>query len=199
MKNFKDYTVSHLPKQNEIQILGGKEKLYEEELKSIAKEFNIGNFYTISQEVWGKYFEYYKYKIIYGKGSRSWEGIENIKTVQDLKIEEFAVDQYGKGNYKAFKALGDSMNGGGIDDTKDGATVLARELGRQHWKDGFNDTEYGWIILCKENIFHKDIVDYDSETGDITLHSRNKSPEYSDFTINLNDCYQIFKVIKRTF
>jgi len=29
--------------------------------------------------------------------------------------------------------------------------------------------------------------------------SRNTSPEYSDFTINLNNVYQIFKVIKRTF
>ena len=127
------------------------------------------------------------------------ETLEVGKPIKDLEIEEFAVDQYGKGNYMAFKVRGDSMNGGSIEDTPDGAKVLARELGRQHWKDGFNDTEYGWIILCKENIFHKDIVAYDAETGDITLHSRNKSPEYSDFTINLNDCYQIFKVIKRTF
>ena len=127
------------------------------------------------------------------------ESLETGTVEEDFDTEIFRVDRIGRGNYKAFIVKGDSMNGGGIDDTKDGATVLARELGRQHWKDGFNDTEYGWIILCKENIFHKDIVDYDSETGDITLHSRNKSPEYSDFTINLNDCYQIFKVIKRTF
>lgn len=90
------------------------------------------------------------------------------------------------------------MNGGGIDDTPDKAKVLGRELQKHHWKDGFNHTKYGWIILCKQNIFHKDITDMDAQ-GNITLHSRNPSPEYSDFQLNLNNVYQIFKVIKRIF
>src|SRR5690606_37251127 len=111
----------------------------------------------------------------------------------------FNVDRIGRGNYKAFIVKGDSMNGGKINDTPDGAKVLGRELGRHHWKDGFGDTQYGYIILCKKNIFHKDITNYNNETGEITCHSRNSSPEYSDFNISLNDCYQIFKVIKRIF
>lgn len=127
------------------------------------------------------------------------ESLETGTVDEDLDTEIFRVDRIGRGNYKAFIVKGDSMNGGGIDDTKDGATVLGRELGKQHWRDGFKPTDYGWIILCKENIFHKDIIDFNPETGDIKLHSRNKSPEYSDFDINLNDCFQIFKVIKRTF
>jgi len=127
------------------------------------------------------------------------ESLETGSVDEDFDTEIFRVDRIGRGNYKAFIVKGDSMNGGGIDDTKDGATVLARELGKHQWKDGFKPSEYGWIILCKQNIFHKDIIDFNPETGDIVLHSRNKSPEYSDFEINLNHCYQIFKVIKRTF
>lgn len=111
----------------------------------------------------------------------------------------FNVDKVGHGNYKGFKIKGDSMNGGGINDTPDGAQVLARELGRQHWKDGFRTSQYGWIILSTTNIFHKDIIALNKETGTISCHSRNTSPEYADFELNLNEVYQIFKVIKRTF
>jgi transcriptional regulator with XRE-family HTH domain len=127
------------------------------------------------------------------------ESVEAGTVEQDFETTSFNVDKYGSGNYKAFRIKGDSMNGGLIDDTKDGAKVLGRELGRHHWKDGFYPTEYGWIILSKQNIFHKDIIDYDPNTGNITCHSRNPSPEYGDFKLNLNDVYQIFKVIKRTF
>ncbi len=122
---------------------------------------------------------------------------DNNSVNEEFDSTVFNVDQYGKGNYKAFIVKGDSMNGGAINDTLDKAKVLGRELGRHHWKDGFRSAEYGWIIIAKQNIFHKDIIDFNSETGDITLHSRNNSPEYADFQINLNDVYQIFKVIKR--
>jgi len=127
------------------------------------------------------------------------ESLETGEVSEFFETIIFPVDKYGSGNYKAFKIKGDSMNGGHIDDTPDGATVLAKELCRHQWKDGFQPSNHGWIILSKVNIFHKDIINLNNETGDITLHSRNKSPEYSNFTINLNNVYQIFKVIKRIF
>ena len=127
------------------------------------------------------------------------ESLETGTVIQDLETAVFKVDRIGHGTYRAFIVRGDSMNGGGIDDTKDGATVLGRELGKHHWKDGFYPTDYGWIILSRKNIFHKDITALDPETGNITCHSRNPSPEYADFELNLNEVYQLFKVIKRTF
>lgn len=126
------------------------------------------------------------------------ETLEHGEVYEDFKTSTFNVDKVGLGHYMAFTVKGDSMNGGSINDTPDGAKVLGRELNRHHWKDGFGPTEYGWIILCQENIFHKDIIDLDKK-GNITLHSRNKSPEYSDFQVNLNEVNQIFKVIKRIF
>ena len=91
------------------------------------------------------------------------------------------------------------MDGGHILDTQDGAIVLARELQKHHWKDGFRDCDYGWILITHHNILFKDIIDFNANTGEITCHSRNPSPEYSDFQLNLNEVYEIFKVIKRTF
>ncbi|WP_341217068.1 helix-turn-helix domain-containing protein [uncultured Wocania sp.] len=127
------------------------------------------------------------------------ESLEVGTVSEDFETMTFNVDRVGRGNYKAFVVKGDSMNNGKINDTPDGAKVLGRELGRHHWKDGFRPTDYGWIIMCNKNIFHKDILKLNYETGEITCHSRNKSPEYSDFNLSLNDCYHIYKVIKRIF
>lgn len=110
----------------------------------------------------------------------------------------YTVDHPGKGNYLSFRTRNDSMNGGGIFDTPSGADVLARELQKHHWKDGFRDSDYGWIIISHDGMFHKDIEGPD-EQGYITCKSRNKSPEFSDFKMRLNDIHTIWKVTKRLF
>lgn len=110
----------------------------------------------------------------------------------------FTVDQIGRGKYIAFITANDSMNGGAINDTPDGAEVLARKLGKHHWQDGFRDTQYGWIIVSQSGIFHKDIENTDTP-GKILCKSRNPSPEFPDFPLILDDVHSIWKVIKRTF
>jgi transcriptional regulator with XRE-family HTH domain len=127
------------------------------------------------------------------------ETLEDVSIVHEWEEVTFNVDQYGRGNYEAFRTKNDSMNGGRIDDTPSKSLVLARELNRQLWLDGFNHSQYGWIVVCKKSLMHKDITHLDKENGTITCHSRNGSPEYSDFELKLNDVYRIFKVIKRTF
>ena len=112
----------------------------------------------------------------------------------------FTVDHVPKGKYRAFEIKGDSMDNGQINDTPEKARVLARELQRHHWRDGFRDAKYGWIIVTRNNIVFKDIVNQDLLQGTITCHSRNTSPEYSDFNLSLDDdVRQIWKVIKREF
>lgn len=128
-----------------------------------------------------------------------------ISDYQDLDFYDsldevsFTVDHLARGKYLCFEVQGDSMNGGGIDDTPEGAEMLCRELGRQHWKDGFRPSQYGWVIVHKKTILFKDIKEFDKETGNIVCSSRSGLPNHTDFTINLNDVMQIFKVIKRTF
>ncbi|MFV5697791.1 hypothetical protein ACM55H_05430 [Flavobacterium sp. ZT3R17] len=124
---------------------------------------------------------------------------QNVEFLEELEEVSFTVDHIGKGKYMCFEVEGDSMNGGGIDDTPDGAELLCRELGRHHWKDGFNHSKYGWVIVHKKTVLFKDIKSMDKETGDVICGSRSGLPNHPDFTINLNDVNQILKVIKRTF
>lgn len=124
---------------------------------------------------------------------------DEVVLLKDWEKVSFNVDKIGLGKYLGFKTKGDSMNGGSLYDTPDKTLLLAREIGRQHWMDGFRCSDYGFILITKNNMMHKDIIGMDKEKGTIICHSRNKSPEYSDFDLNLNDVYQIFRVIKRTF
>jgi transcriptional regulator with XRE-family HTH domain len=112
----------------------------------------------------------------------------------------FNVPKMGRGNYLGFKHKGESMfnpDNPGFYDIKQGMKSLARELGRWHWKDGFRrkDAPYGWILITNKNILHKDITAIDLEAGTITCSSRNPDSKYSDFDLELNDVYQIFKII----
>jgi len=118
--------------------------------------------------------------------------------LENLETRIFKADHVGKGNYICFEVQGDSMNGGGINDAPEGAELLCRELGRQHWKDGFRDSQYGWVIVHKETVLFKDIKSFNNETGDMVLSSRSGLPNHGDFTISMNDVMQIWKVIKRT-
>lgn len=119
------------------------------------------------------------------------------KLHQEFAKSTFTVDKLGRGFYLGFKVTGDSMNGGGIDDTPDGAQVLARELGRHHWQDGFRKSQYGFILMTQSNIYHKDITGFDLDSGMLTLSSRNKANK--PFTVSINEVSRIFKVIKRAF
>lgn len=118
---------------------------------------------------------------------------------ESLEHREFRVDHMGRGNYICFEVEGNSMDGGNINDAPAGAELLCRELGRQHWKDGFRDSIYGWVIVHNNTVVFKDITDFNPETGDIVCSSRSGLPQHPDFTINLNDVRQIWKVIKRSF
>lgn len=124
---------------------------------------------------------------------------QNVNFLEELEEVSFTVDKIGRGKYMCFEVEGDSMNGGSLDDSPDGAELLCRELGRQHWRDGFRESKYGWVIVHKKTVLFKDIKSLNNETGDIVCGSRSGLPNHSDFTINLNDVRQILKVIKRTF
>lgn len=124
---------------------------------------------------------------------------QNVRFLDDLEEVSFTVDHIGKGKYLCFETEGESMNGGNIDDTPADAEMLCRELGRQHWKDGFRDSQYGWVIVHTQTVIFKDIKSMDNKTGDIVCASRSGLPNHPDFIINLNDVRQILKVIKRSF
>jgi len=111
---------------------------------------------------------------------------------------EFVVDKIGMGQYFAFEIKGDSMD----DETKhsisDKDIVLARELKQDLWQNKLHNNEYPfWIIVLDNTIVCKQIVAHDVEKGEITCHSLNPSPEYSDFTLSLNNVRQLCNIVAR--
>lgn len=116
---------------------------------------------------------------------------------EEFNTITFKVDKFGLGYYLAFEVVGDSMNGGSLNDTPSGAEVLAREVGRHLWSTGFRKTDYGFILITKSGIYHKDIGEYNDKTGMLTLNSRNEMHPTKQYPIN--DIYQIFHIIKRSF
>lgn len=110
----------------------------------------------------------------------------------------FPVDQIYHGNYQAFEIKGDSMDDDSKRSLSHGDVVNARELGYEHWKSKLHTKQYpNWIIVTDTTILCKQIIDQNIETGEITCHSLNPSPEYTDFTINLNDVRKLFNIVQK--
>lgn len=184
-----EYLLNQIYEQStqSASIVAEPEGLYENKNGNKFLELKNGKFKIIVKKVPVKAFGSYL------------TDFQNVEFLEDLEEVTFTVEHLGRGKYMCFEVDGDSMNGGGIDDTPDGAELLCRELGRHLWKDGFRDSQYGWVIVHKKTVLFKDIKEYCPDTGDIVCSSRSGLPNHSDFTINLNDVLQIFKVIKRTF
>lgn len=127
-----------------------------------------------------------------------------IDEVRDAEIWEgngysyFPVDQIYHGNYQAFEIKGDSMDDDSKRSLSHGDIVNARELSRDKWTSRLHTDQYpNWIIVTDTTVLCKQIINQNLETGDITCHSLNTSPEYTDFTINLNDVRKLFNIVQR--
>jgi len=121
---------------------------------------------------------------------------EEIILKEEFSTITFKVDHIGRGNYLGFESVGESMWNEGGYDTPSGADMLGREVGKHLWANGFHKTKYGFVIISKKGIWHKDITEL-KENGKITLSSRN--PNSKPFDYPLNDILQIFHIIKRSF
>ena len=83
----------------------------------------------------------------------------------------FIVNRIGNYNYRAFEVVDDSMNDGSVNSIPWGALVLARELSKDRWYDKLKYNEYPfWVIVHKDGILFKQIIDHDVKNGCITCH-----------------------------
>lgn len=129
---------------------------------------------------------------------------QDAEYISDLTKVSFIVDRVPRGKYMAFEIQNDSMNdstlehGPSRDAILNGDIVLGRELGKQHWTSKLNTNGYPyWIIVHKDTIVCKQITHHDTVNGVITCHSLNNSPEFQDFQLKLDECYQLFNIIKK--
>lgn len=118
--------------------------------------------------------------------------------VESLGEREFYVKEIHHGKYFAFEIKGDSMDDDSKRSLSDRDVVLARELGQHHWKDGLRIKDYtAWIIVLRNTILCKQIIQQDKNVGSIICHSLNPSPEYCDFELKLDDVCQLMNIIKK--
>lgn len=118
--------------------------------------------------------------------------------INHLEQIEFIVDKIGLGQYYAFEIKGDSMDDDSKRSISDKDVVLARELKQDLWKNKLHNDEYPfWIIVLDNTIVCKQIVHHDVQRCEITCHSLNPSPEYSDFTLSLNDVRQLCNIVAK--
>lgn len=121
-------------------------------------------------------------------------GYQDETYVAQLPHLPFVVDHEARGRYVAFELRGDSMT----DDTGryiEGDILLCREVPRDLWcQTKLHMRKWDFVIVHKEGILIKRVVDHDVENHRLTLHSLN--PLYSDRVVDLVDVRQIFNVVK---
>lgn len=117
---------------------------------------------------------------------------------EEWEKESFYTDKIVHGRYLAFMVKGDSMDDGTRSSFEEGDRVLVRELDRIHWKEGlrFKERPY-WVVVFGSSVLIKQIIAQDLETGKITFHSLNPSPEYSDFTLEMDEIRALYYVLQK--
>ena len=118
----------------------------------------------------------------------------DMEETETMMVE---VDGVHQGNYILFEVDNDSMDDGTYLSFRRGDKVLVRDLDRQDWAPKLRYTTWPfWVIATSNCIRLKQIVNQDEE-GNITLHSVNPSPEYTDFQLSLGDVTHLYNVVRK--
>lgn len=149
--------------------------------KQSGKEANIDNFMNVPLVP-------IRGKAGYLTGYGDMEYIESLPTLPVL------VDREYKGKYRCFEVEGDSMDDDSRSSICDRDVVLGREIKRELWKSKLHIRAWNFIIVHKDGISIKSIVEHDVENGIIRCHSKNNF--YDDFYLNLDDVIELYNVIK---
>ena len=130
-------------------------------------------------------------------GSMADDYTDLVASREEGQTMAWEVDGVHHGKYFAFVVDNDSMDDGSRESFQKGDTVLVRELDRQDWLPSLHINKWRfWVVCFGNNIRIKEIVSQDAEAGTITLHSLNPSPEYTDFTLHLDNVSRLFNVVQ---
>jgi len=128
-------------------------------------------------------------------------GYADKEYIEELPKHYITVDRFVRGKYMAFEISGDSMDNGDIKEAMPHGTIATgREVKRDLWRSKLHNHEWpNWIIVHRyEGVVAKQIGKQCLETGTLTLRSLNHDKvRYPDFEVKLDDCVQIFNVVKR--
>jgi len=132
----------------------------------------------------------------FGQNYDEWAGpIENTR--EDGETIDVEVDRVSRGRYVVFTVENDSMDDGSRNSFEEGDKIFVRELERPDWlpRLRYDKWKY-WVVAFGNSVRLKQIINQDDH-GNITLHSLNPSPEFTDYTLNLDDVAHLFNVIRK--
>ena len=122
------------------------------------------------------------------------ENAQEKDTFQTGFIIDFLPDE----SLRAFEVTGDSMNNGSIEAIPNKAVVLGLKLQDKSLMDEDKTLwDKAYVLVCKDRIICKWVTGIDSEKKTMYCQNLNKSPEYQDFELSLNDILQAYTVIKQ--
>lgn len=115
--------------------------------------------------------------------------------IQTLPTVPVITDRTFHGKYRCFEVEGDSMDDGTRNAICDRDVILGREVGRQLWTCKLHYKDWLFVIVHREGILIKQIVDHKVNEGIIICHSLN--PLYGeDFEVRLDEVSELYNVIK---
>lgn len=199
------------PNKSNISILASYFKVNEEWLASGQGEMNNTNkVYNeepyLTTKAGMKYYEMsngkYRMRVPFIPVKAYAKYVDELRDAEFFGNEyeefEFIVDKIGHGRYFAFEIKGDSMDDDSKRSLSNGDIVLARELGKEHWRNKLHTEDYpNWIIVLNNTILCKQITEQNIGGCTITCHSLNPSPEYADFELKLEDVKQLCNIVQR--
>jgi transcriptional regulator with XRE-family HTH domain len=163
-------------------LTGEGEMLKNSALKSDAREKEINEFVHVPMVP-------VRAKAGYLIGYGDQEYVDTLPTIPVITDRTF------HGKYRCFEVEGDSMDDGSRDALCDRDVVLCREIRRDLWQYKLHINDWDFVIVHKEGILIKRIVEHHVDRGTITCHSLN--PMFGpDFTVNLLDVYELYNVLK---
>lgn len=114
--------------------------------------------------------------------------------LKDMPVILVESDKEYKGKYLAFEVDGDSME----PEYFAGDIVICREVKRDLWQYKLHYNDYDFVIAhATKGIMLKEIVDHNTDTGEITCHSLNQSGgKNKDFKLNLREVLFLYNIVE---
>lgn len=130
-------------------------------------------------------------------------GFRDPEYIDELPKHTLVVSKHHSGSYRAFEAIGESMENWTSEDMArqsipSGSIVTGREVPKHHWVNKFHmHKRPDWIIVHKtDGIIIKRMIHHDVKNGIITLRSLNPDREtYPDLVYSLDDVKQVYDVL----
>ena len=122
-------------------------------------------------------------------------GYKDQKYIDQLPIIPFDSEDDPNFRYMAFEMKGNSMDDGSRDSYIDGDKLFCQEIPLRMWDTSkLHTMNWNFVIVYKEGIIVRKIIDHDIQNRTIVVHPLN--PFINDELINLVDVYQIFHVLE---